>query len=139
MIKKVFIDSDIILDVATGRQPFVVNATLILSLAEKMVISGFTSSNSITNIYYILRKLSNHEKSLSFITSLMQFIKIIPVTSEMIKLSMNSKFKDFEDGIQHFAAISEECDYLTTRNVSDFKEATMPVIVPIELLLQYQE
>ena len=139
MIKKVFIDSDIVLDVATGRQPFVANSTLILSLAEAAKIDGYTSSNSITNIYYILRKLSDHGKALSFIKSIMQFIKIIPVTSEMIKLSMNSKFKDFEDGIQHFAAISEGCNYLTTRNVNDFKESKISVIVPIELLLQYQE
>lgn len=61
-MKKVFIDSDIILDIATGREPFYIDSTAILALIENGYALGVMSSNSITNIYYILRKISSGEK-----------------------------------------------------------------------------
>ena len=50
MIEKVFIDSDIILDVATGRKPFVDDSRR--SIIEDGKVLGMISSNSGTERVY---------------------------------------------------------------------------------------
>ena len=54
----------------------------------------------------------------------------------IIKKSLLSTHKDFEDAIQIFAAHSvKNLDFIVTRNVKDFKKAEMAVLPPDELLL----
>ncbi|MDG3556648.1 PIN domain-containing protein [Acinetobacter bereziniae] len=62
MSERIFIDSDVILDVALARQPFVKASQIVLALCEKGQFTGCVSSNSIANIYYILRKLGMMKK-----------------------------------------------------------------------------
>ena len=68
MIKKVFLDSDIILDVATGRMPFVERSKSVLASIENGNLIGYISSNSVTDIYYILRKISTSTNSVYILT-----------------------------------------------------------------------
>ena len=48
MIKKFFIDADIILDVALARYPFFSSSKFILAMAENNIIIGAISSNCVT-------------------------------------------------------------------------------------------
>jgi len=50
MIKRVFVDSDIIIDVATGRLPFFSNSKSVLTPLERGFAVGYVSSNIITNV-----------------------------------------------------------------------------------------
>ncbi|WEH92227.1 hypothetical protein PYR77_01535 [Acinetobacter soli] len=73
---------------------------------EKWVFTGCISSNRIPNIYSTLRKFSGDEKARVFIKQLLIFLEIIPVDHVGMTKALNSKFTDFEDAIQHFAALS---------------------------------
>ena len=137
-MKKVFIDSDIILDIATGREPFFIDSTAVLSLIENGYAIGVISSNSITNIYYILRKISTSEKAKKFIKTILKCISIISVEHQDIQNALESKFKDFEDGVQHFCAKRNRCDYIVTRNVKDYVFSDVEVIEPKEFILLFK-
>lgn len=52
---------------ALARQPFVEASQTVVALYEKGYFTGFISSNSVANIYYILRKLGGDEKAHLFI------------------------------------------------------------------------
>ena len=104
MIKKIFVDSDIILDVATGRMPFVDQSKTALALIENGYALGVISSNSITNIYYVLRKISTNDKTRSFIKIILKYISVITVDHGSILTALDSKFMDFEDGFQNYCA-----------------------------------
>ena len=54
---KVFIDTNVILDVLGKRIPFYNDAAAIWNLAEEQQIEAIVSAVSFTNIFYILRKL----------------------------------------------------------------------------------
>lgn len=129
-MKKVFIDSDIILDIATGREPFYVDSTAVLSLIENGYALGVMSSNSITNIYYILRKISTGEKAKKFIRTILKCITIISVEHQDIQNALESKFKDFEDGVQYFSAKRNRCDYTITSNIKDYAFSEIKIIDP---------
>lgn len=134
MKEKLFIDSDIILDIALSREPHFPSSSLILSLIESKLLDGYTSTIIISNLYYILRKLESHKIAIDFITKLRLIIKILPVTDEIIKLSLESKFKDFEDALQYYTAILSNIDYLITRNVRDYARTDIKVHTPDEFI-----
>ena len=130
MSQRIFIDSDVILDVALARQPFVEASLAVLMQCESGQYLGCISSNSVANIYYILRKLGGDEKARLFIKQLLKFLVIIPVDHVGISKALDSKFSDFEDAIQHFAALSFGCTMIVTRNIQDYKFAELKVVLP---------
>jgi len=134
MRERIFIDSDVILDVALASQPFVEASQQVLASCENGTFTGCISSNSIDNIYYNLSKLGGDEKARIFIKQLLKFLVIIPVDHVGISKALDSKFTDFEDAIQHFAALSFGCTMIVTRNVQDYKFAELKVVLPITFL-----
>ena len=138
MIKRVFIDSDIILDVATGRMPFVQNSKIVLSIIENGKAFGMISSNSVTNIYYILRRLSSDEKARIFIKKILKYIDVISADHKNILDALDSKFNDFEDAVQNYSALSNLCDCIITRNTEDYKKSELTIYSPIEFISQFQ-
>ncbi|MDR0237571.1 MAG: PIN domain-containing protein [Acinetobacter sp.] len=113
-----------------ARQPFVEASQIVLALCEKGQFTGCISSNSIANIYYILRKLGGDEKARLFIQQLLKFLVIIPVDHVGISQALVSKFSDFEDAIQYFSALSFGCHKIVTRNIKDYKFAEISVVSP---------
>ncbi|MBP7738204.1 MAG: PIN domain-containing protein [Spirochaetes bacterium] len=134
MKDKLFIDSDIILDIALSRDPHFLSSSIIFSLSETKALEGFTSSVVVSNLYYILRKLESHKAAIDFISKLRLIIKILPVTDEIIKLALESKFKDFEDSLQYYAALINNIEYLITRNVKDYSRTEIKVHTPDEFI-----
>ncbi|GEM_PF-1491281 len=69
-------------------------------------------------------------------TALLDYVSIVAIDLAIIKKSLLSKHKDFEDAIQIFAAHSiKNLDFIVTRNVKDFKKTEIAVLPPDELLL----
>ncbi len=134
MRDRLFIDSDIILDVALSRDPHYMSSSFILSLIELKKIDGFTSAIVISNFYYILRKLESHKTAVDFITKLRLIVRVLPVTDETIRLALESKFKDFEDALQYYTALLNNIDYLITRNVRDYSRSEIKVHTPDEYI-----
>ena len=139
MIKKVFVDSDVILDVATGRMPFVENSKASLSLIEGGYALGVISANSITNIYYVLRKISSNEKARLFIKTILKYISIITVDHDSVLTALDSKFTDFEDGVQNYCALKNQCDLILTRNIKDYTNSELQVLEPCEFIALYDK
>jgi predicted nucleic acid-binding protein len=139
MIKKVFIDADIILDVALSRKGFWEDSRLVLSLVENGIILGFTSSIVVSNIYYVLRKAGGDKNARQFIGRLAKIISILPVDHSDVMNALESKFKDFEDALQHFASLKNRCDYIVTRNTEDYKHSNIEAIQPRELINLFKE
>jgi len=138
MIKKVFIDTDIILDVALAREPFFINSKLILVMAENNLIIGNISSNCIANIYYILRKIGGDVNARKFISGLVKYITVITIDHQNVLDALKSKFSDFEDALQNFSAIEQQCEYIITRNINDYKNSKLKIVLPEDFIKLFQ-
>ena len=134
MKNAVFIDSDIILDVLLEREPHFKDSQTILGLAESNDVRGFTSSLIIANCFYIIENQKNQAAARNSIAKLRSILHVLPFSDKEIGESLNSNFKDFEDGIQHYIALNNNIDAIITRNTRDFKNAGLPVMTPAELL-----
>ena len=131
---RLFIDSDIILDVFARRAPHFADSATLLTLIEDKKISGFSSPLVFANIYYILRKLKSKEYALQSLRKLRILIDIFPMNQLQIDHALNSNFTDFEDALQYYSAKSGKMDFIITRNKNDYKHGSITVCTPTEYL-----
>jgi len=134
MKEKIYIDTDVILDVVFERKPFFYSSQRILSLIEKNKFSGFTSSLILANCYYIISSNKNENIAAKTISKLRSILTILPFTDKEIGESLNSKVKDFEDGVQYFIALNNGLNTIITRNISDYKNVDINVFMPDDFL-----
>jgi hypothetical protein len=52
----VLIDTNVVLDVPLGREPFLTQSARLIFLSEQSVINGYVSATAATDIFYIIRK-----------------------------------------------------------------------------------
>ena len=53
---------------------------------------------------------------------------LVSVDNDIIDSTLDSEFKDFEDGVQYFCARRVEADLIITDNKRDFKTSTIQVM-----------
>ncbi len=133
-MKKVYLDSDVILDYLAAREPHDAAAAKIINLVENKQIQGFVSSLIIWNLYYLLSKNFGAAQARTTLQKFRKLVKILPVTQETIDSALNSKMKDFEDAVQFFAFKAAKIDIFITRNNKDYPKNSAVVMTPIEFL-----
>lgn len=133
-MNKAFIDTDVILDFLIAREPFAVDAARIFSLAENKEISICTSGLVFSNAYYVLRKLGTHRKVVEKLTQLSRFIDIIGLSKAAVIQALGSDFGDFENALQHYAALADGVKVIVTRNTKDYRQSQLAVLAPDQYL-----
>ena len=98
-MKRIFLDSDIILDALLKRPPFVLYAVNILKLATHGDLIALTSSIAFLNVNYFLEKF-DRANNIPLLKSLRSMVTIIEVGETIIDTALKSNFNDFEDAIQ---------------------------------------
>lgn len=127
---KVFVDTDICLDVLTGRKPCNVMAEKLFSLADLGKIKVYVSSLCFANIDYILTHQYKRKDSRQAIAKFKTIVNVLSVDDKIIELSIASGFNDFEDAIQYNTAIENNLQVLITRNTKDFKKVKIKIMTP---------
>lgn len=130
-MKKILIDTDVILDFFFDRKPFSENSTTILNLCENKIIEGYVTPVIISNIYYLLRRNAKHEKVIEKLKLLLTILNVLKMDKSTIEKALNSDFKDFEDALQNFSAVNfGEIEAIITRNIKDYKRSEIGVLTP---------
>lgn len=130
---KVLIDTNVLLDVALNRKPFVADAVLLWRLAEQNVITACLSNTSITDLYYIIRKHAGLDKARAFIADVLDTFKLADIDESGFRDALNSGMSDFEDAVQYVICTRNGCDALATRNKADYGSRPN-VLDPVELI-----
>jgi len=137
-MNKIFIDTNVIIDLLAKREPFFVESQKVFSLADLGEIRIVVSTLSIVNTHYVLNDVMKLKKSKPIIRKFKVLVESIDLSDKIIELSLSDdNFKDFEDGIQYHTAIEAQCDAIVTRNLKDFKKSTIPVLSPKEYLTSF--
>jgi predicted nucleic acid-binding protein len=135
MVYKLFIDSDVVIDFFTDREPHVNPASELFELNEKGNVVLYLSAVSINNIYYIVRRYLGHAKTLEVVETLAEMTEITGTTKKEIVQALKNNFKDFEDSIQYSSALTiKDLDAIITRNIKDYKNSKIAVMTPLNFL-----
>jgi len=136
-MKKIFLDTNILIDLIADRKPFSKYAIQIFDAAEHDRLELFTSSHSMATTYYLLKKYVEEKKLRGILMGLFDFLTVIPVDADVLKKGLRSRYKNFEDSVQIFCATKiDKLDGIVTRNIKDFKGCEVPVYAPDELSKQ---
>ncbi|WP_035468312.1 type II toxin-antitoxin system VapC family toxin [Algoriphagus mannitolivorans] len=131
---RIFLDTNVALDLIANREPFVQDSLPFLELVKKGEARLFISEDSIGTIVYMavdrLKLVNAEEKLIQFF----DFGNIITGGKEVLLNSLNSDFKDKEDAIQYFTAIENDMDFFITRDKNGFNTADgrIPILTPKE-------
>ena len=138
-MKKVFLDTNILVDLIAVRKPFSKYSIEIFKKAEEKKIKLFTSSHSIATTHYLLKKYLEEKILRDVLYNLLDYLTVIAVDTDVLKKGLRSKHKDFEDSIQILCASTiEKIDCIVTRNTKDFRDSEILVLTPDELCLRWK-
>ena len=130
-MKRILIDTNIILDYLMNREPFFENSKKIIDLCVNNIIECYIAAHTITNLFYILRKYYSYDERKEIILELSKIFTIIPIDHKKINLVLIDKScKDIEDGLQIECAKEYGLDYIVTRNTPDFFNSKIKAIEP---------
>ena len=129
-MNKVFVDSDVILDLLAHRIPHFHFAALLFTFADMKKIELYTSPTVLCNVFYILRKEIGIEQAKTAMRKLRLIINVIDSSEKTIDCALNSDFSDFEDAIQYYTAQNHKLITIVTRNVKDYKNSNLSVETP---------
>jgi predicted nucleic acid-binding protein len=135
---KIVLDTNIVIDAISEREPFYVDAQKILMMAATEKITCYLTSNSLTDIYYVLCKSLKKARAKDVIKSLLYSLEIIEVGSEDCWEALNSPMEDFEDALVAVCAEKVGVNYIVTRDEEFIKSSfTVPTATPAEFMREF--
>ncbi len=134
-MRHLFLDTNVIIDVLSNREPFSNSASKLLDYGDKGKIYIYISALSYSNIYYILRKSCSHKEMISILKDIQAISTTMDVNGGINRAAIDSGLKDFEDAIQLNTALSnKKIQAIVTRDPKSFKNSDISVLTPEEAL-----
>jgi len=132
---RLFIDTNIIVDLLAARAPFAADAAQLFTLADMGRVKLFTSSIAVTTTFYLLQKEVKPEVARAAIQKLLTLVKVVDAGHPGIIRAINDiQFKDFEDAVQYQSALAAKAKILVTQNEKDFGKSAISVMTPKQVL-----
>ena len=132
---KIIIDTNVALDVLLNRTKFLQASLDILKLSAQDRVNGVLTTNTITDMFYVLHKNSKDAlKSRQAIAQLIKLVTLEAIVPSDISLALASDITDLEDAVVCFAAKRIKADYIVTRNTTDFINSPVPAMTPVDFM-----
>ena len=126
---RLLIDTDVLLDVALGREPHLMDAVGVLDWAAAHPGRCAVAWHSLANLHY-LTKTGAEE----FIGDLLEFMEVPSTGTHEMRQALGLGFSDLEDAMQVSAALLFDAQVLVTRNVKPYRKSPIKVMTPGEIL-----
>ncbi|TDN94995.1 PIN domain-containing protein [Salegentibacter sp. 24] len=134
-MKRILIDSNIVIDLLSQRKLFYDDAATLFSLADKKRLKLAISSLTFANTNYILTKLKSAKEAREILRKFKVLVELLSLDDKITELALSDEnFPDFKDGLQYYSTIENEIDIIITRNKKDFKNSKLPVLTAKEYL-----
>jgi len=102
-------------------------------------VKGCITANTVTDIYYILRKHLDKESLKDALRGLFVLLEIAAVTHSECVEALDLSMTDYEDALLSCCAYSWNAEYIVTRNTKDFVGSPVKALTPEDFLLELQE
>ncbi len=136
---KVLVDTNVVLDVLLARRPFVAASAAVLGLIEQSRLEGLLCATTLTTIDYLLAQAMPRPAARQAVRKLLALFEIAPVNRAVLEEALRGKVTDFEDAVLDQAGRLAGADLIVTRNLADFRLASLKALGPDELLASLPE
>lgn len=135
---RVFLDTNILLDIIEGRQKFLLASSNVFDLGVRGVIQMFSTPLTFANCVYTARKNVGYEQAVNGLRCLKSYVRTAVMDDDQVTDALCSDLPDFEDMLQYEAAIAAKCDVIVTRDKKrHFPNDGLPVLSPEVFLNEF--
>ncbi len=131
---RIFLDTNVVLDVFAHRQPFYAHSARVWALSELGKVHGLVSALSMTTLYYVVRKLSSRPAAMEMLKAVRGCVGVTACDASVLNLAIDAGFDDFEDAVQYFSARAAGAEVLITRNAHHFPDDDLLAMTPTVFL-----
>jgi predicted nucleic acid-binding protein len=126
---KIFLDANILVSVLNKEYPLFTYSSRIISLADKINFSLYTSPVCLAIAFYFAEKKYKSVSAKKRIEILCEHINITSTTKKTVLQSLqNHAVNDFEDGLEYYSAVESKCDCIITEDIDDFYFSKIEVL-----------
>lgn len=135
---KVFVDTNVLIDVLEKQEPFYLFSANIFELSICSKIDLYATSLSFINAIYVCRKTIGTANAVDKVKGLRKYVHISPMSEKEFDAAISLESRDLEDSLQYCSAVSSGCDVMVTRNKKDFPVGgVVEILTPQEFFAQY--
>lgn len=138
MSKKIFIDTNVLVDVVTARkQPHVIYSQELFAAGIAGEVELCVSALSFVTVIYVARKYKMSEDAVkTTLKALLNFMQVVDLSAQNVINMLDSEWDDYEDATQYTSALSVKADIIATGNIKDFQGSTLQVMTPQQILAE---
>ncbi|MGD0297472.1 MAG: PIN domain-containing protein [Bryobacteraceae bacterium] len=129
-MKKVLIDTNVVLDVLLDRQPHAAGSVAIWAAVETRFAQGLLAAHAITTVHYVMRRELGTARATRTIGTILRVFGVAAVDGPVIQLALGLPVSDFEDAVTAAAAQFAGCDYIVTRDPKGFRGCGVQSLAP---------
>ncbi|MEM6318284.1 MAG: PIN domain-containing protein [Bacteroidota bacterium] len=137
-MKRIFLDTDVVMDFLTRREPFAVESMKLMEYGYRKKLELNISSLCLSNVHYLISRIENKSRARDKVKAMLKLVETLSVHKSTIEKAAYSDFKDFEDAIQNFCAAENGIESIVTRNVKDFSKSRLAVLTPREFIIAFE-
>ena len=134
---RVFLDTNILLDVLLNRQPTVSDSEGAILCCEAPGAEMFIAWHGLATAYYLIKRGRTEMEALKEVDKILAWARVAGGTDAHARQARTLGFSDFEDALQAMAATACAADFIVTRNVRDFTLSAVPTLTPTDFLQQF--
>jgi len=133
-MKKVFLDTNIVLDVFLCREEFNSQSVAVWDACASGKADRMVSAMTLNNVHYTCAKILNRKQAIGAVRLVLAVFAIVPLDEKILRLAANNPGNDFEDAIQFYSALEAQASCIVTRDANDFPRGQIPILSPGEFL-----
>lgn len=132
-MKKLFLDTNIVIDLLDKREPFCYDAVRLFTMAYNKKVQLLVSPMTYATASFLLRKHGTEEVR-RLLNNFRLLSRVTTANERTVDESLVSQFSDFEDALQYYSALTAKAEAIITRNKKDFANSKIPVMTAGEYL-----
>ena len=133
-MKRVFIDTNVLMDVLLQREPFWRDSFEVWTLVESGRVEACIAATSFSNCYYLVRKEMGKSQAEQTVRALRGVFVPVAMTEQILDRAIGAGFSDFEDAVQFHSAVHARAECILTRNPGHFPRSPLSILSPKEFL-----
>lgn len=129
---KCLLDTNVVLDVLLDRSPWSAEMRPLWLASHRGEITAALTATSVTNIFYIARKLMGLERARLSVQLCLDALEVLPVDASALELAVSLQGSDFEDDVQIACAQQGQIDLIVTRDPAGFAASPIRCVSPAQ-------
>ena len=133
-MKRLLVDTNIVLDVLLDRHPHASISVEIWVAVETGRCEGYLSAHAITTLHYLIKKQLGAVKAKQLIGLMLRMFRVAPVNGIVIEQALSSPLAEFEDAVTAATGEACACDFIVTRDPKGFRHSSVRALAPEAVL-----